>query len=781
MTDRTDRLLEALSDEEKASLTAGTDLWRTPPVGRLGIPAVKMTDGPIGARGDRYTGGATSTCFPNGSALAATWDVDLVARVGAALGDAARAKGAHVLLGPTVNLHRTPLGGRHFECFSEDPHLTARLAVAYVRGVQDRGVAACVKHLVANDAETERFTASSEVDERALRELYLVPFEAALLEAGAWSVMGAYNKLNGTWCCEHPWLLTTLLREEWGWDGLVVSDWWATHSTVEAAAAGLDVEMPGPPLHLGDKLLGAVDEEVIDEKVRRLLLLAERTGALDATEPAVETTDDTPSMRALAREAAASAVVLLQDVDGLLPLDAASAGTVAVVGPNADPGEILGGGSAYVVPPYAVSILEGLRGRLGDRVVHEPGLRSSRGTPRLDMRRIDGGLRVEHLVDGQVVDEEVALRSSLRWHGHDPAGWRVRVTGTYVADVGGAHRFVIRTAGEVVLSVDGETVAEGTGRVEGTVELGAGTPAALAIEWTPGAEEGFAGFEVRCAPPLPDDAFDRAVAAAAEADVAVVVVGLDGEWETEGRDRDDLSLPGAQADLVRAVAAANPRTVVVVNAGAPVDLSWADEVPAVVWAWYGGQEAGNGLADVLFGDVDASGRLPTTLWDDLSEAPSHLPVDGKVVYEEGLAIGYRRADEASAEPRFAFGHGLSYTHFVYGNASVSPEVVSPGEQVRVSVEVTNAGDRPGVEVVQVYVADPESTLPRPRKELKGFARVRLSPGESTVVSVELDARARSYWDPGRHGWREEPGRFQVLVCRSAVDVCRTVGFEVLGA
>lgn len=765
MTERTDGLLADLTIEEAASLTAGIDLWRTPPVARLGIPSVKMTDGPIGARGDRYTGGPTSTCFPNGSALAATWDVELIGRVGVALGEAARAKGSHVLLAPTVNLHRTPLGGRHFECFSEDPFLTARMAVAYVRGVQSVGVAACVKHLVANDAETDRFTASSEVDERALRELYLVPFEAALLEAGAWSVMGAYNKLAGTWCCEHPWLLTTLLREEWGWDGLVVSDWWATHSTVESATAGLDVEMPGPSLFQGEKLVGVVDEAVVREKAGRVLLLAERTGALDEPSPVEETSDDTPEHRALAREAAAAAIVLLQDESGLLPLDPAAVGTVAVVGPNADPSEVLGGGSAYVAAPYAVSILDGLRSRLGERVVHEPGVRATRGTPRLDTRRIDGGFTIE-LGSGGV---ERSPRQSFRWGGEET----VHVRGTFVPVASGEHLFKVRTTGTASITVDGRPGDDGP------VELVAGEPAELVVDWRRGENPGvFDGLDLRCAEPLPDDAFDRAVAAARDAALAVVVVGLDGEWETEGRDRDDLSLPGGQADLIRAVAAVQPNTVVVVNAGAAVELSWADDVPTVVWSWYGGQEAGNALADVLLGDVDASGRMPTTLWHDLDGVPSGVPVDGKVVYSEGLALGYRRE---GASPRFPFGHGLSYTTFEYGEATVSADVVAPGEPVTVSVEVTNTGERAGVETVQVYVADPESSLPRPAKELKGFARVRLDPGESSTASVVLDGRARSYWDPARHGWREEPGRFQALVGRSAGDVRRTVGFEVAGA
>jgi beta-glucosidase len=771
-----------LTLEEKAALAAGTDLWHTFPVERLGIPVIKMTDGPVGARGAEYVGGPPSTCFPCGTALAASWDTDLVRRVGAALGDEAIAKGAHVLLAPTVNIHRTPLAGRNFECFSEDPHLTARMAVAYIGGVQSRQVAACVKHFVCNDSEFERHTISSEIDERTLREIYLRPFEAAVLEAGTWSLMGAYNKVNGTWCCEHPRLLTGILRDEWAWDGVVVSDWWATHTTADAANAGLDIEMPGPPQHMGPALAEAVRgdevaEAVLDDKVRRLRVLAERTGAA-ARPPGEERSGDAPERRALAREAAAAGIVLLQNDRGLLPLEPASLRRVAVVGPNADAARILGGGSAAVTPPYLLTPYEALVARLPDAVVvHEAGCTTAAEMPALDLRLVGGGLDLSYVAgrdpSGPVAATTRIGQARMVWReapvpGVEAEAWSARLAGELRPRRSGRHELKLRTRGQVRLWLDDELVVDGwdTARSAspvGSIELEEGRSYRLRIDLVPPAGP-IGALEIRCGEPVPDDQLGRAVAAAADADVAIVVVGLDSEWESEGHDRPDMSLPGGQAELVARVAAANPRTVVVVNAGAAVDMEWAPEVPAIVQLWYAGQEGANALADVLLGDVNPSGRLPTTFpvrLDDVPAMASYPGGDGRVVYEEGVFVGYRGFDAHGITPRFPFGHGLSYTTFGYG------ELRLDGRSVE--VDVANTGPVAGAEVVQLYVADIEASVPRPPQELAGFAKVRLDPGEKTSVRFELDDRAFSFWEDG-HRWRIEPGEFEVRVGPSSRDI-----------
>jgi beta-glucosidase len=790
-TKSVDELVAELTVEEKAALLGGFDWWHTVAVDRLGIPPLKMSDGPAGVRGAHFSGGASSASFPCGTALGATWDVDLLRRVGEALASELDSKGAQLILAPTVNLHRTPLAGRNFECYSEDPYLTARLCVAYIEGVQADGKhGATVKHFVANDSEYERFTMSSEVPERALRELYLLPFEAAVREAKTLAIMSAYNKVAGTWCSENPELLTTILRDEWGFDGMVVSDWFGTHTTDAAALAGLDLEMPGPPAHRGELLRkaiesGAVPEAVVDERVRRVLQLAERTGVLDgsAKDPTVETHDESADTVALLREAAASAIVLLKNDGAVLPLSASALSSVAVIGPTAANASNQGGGSALVASPYDVSVLDGLRAGLGDgvAVTFEPGASIARGPGRADPTRLDGGaLTVEYFagedVQGDVVRTERSSRSWFRWDDQfRPAGpgtpWSVRMTATYTAAFAGEHVFSVRTGSRLRLfvgdvAVDSWSADEGRRTLRASVTLAAGEATELRLEFA--AVDGDQSFELRVAEPLPSDLADRAVAAASAADVAVVVVGLDSTWETEGRDRTDMSLAGGQADLVRRVVAANPRTVVVVNAGAPVEMDWVDEVPAVVQLWYPGQEGGNALADVLLGSVNPGGRLPTTFPHRLSDVPAMLNYPGErgqVLYGEGLFIGYRAFDRTGVAPRFPFGHGLSYTSFSYGAATVAADGAS------VSVDVTNTGAVAGDEVVQLYVRDVEATVTRPEKELKGFVRLRgVAPGETRTASFALDDRSFAFWDPAAHDWVVEPGEFELLVGASSADL-----------
>jgi beta-glucosidase len=769
-----ERLLAELTLDEKCSLTAGASLWYLPPVPRLGIPALKVSDGPSGVRGDSF-GGRRSLSLPCGMAVGSTWDPDLVGRLGEVLAAEAKSKGVHVLLGPTVCIPRTPLAGRTFESLSEDPLLTARITVAYVTGVQSHGVACCVKHFACNDQEYERMSISAEVDEHTLRAVHLVPFEAAVREAGVWALMTAYNRVAGIYCGEQSDLIEGVLRDEWDFDGLVMSDWYGTHSTIPAARAGLDLEMPGPPGWFGPSLAAAVreghvDETVVDEKMRHLLLLMTHVGLIGPDGPIEEgggggdgeREEDDPGRREVARQVATAGTVLLTN-DGLLPLDPGRLSSVAVIGPNASQMP-MGGGSSEVTPHRRRSVAEALAERLPNvRVKDEVGCRIDRGLAPIDLRLLTpyDGFTVEFFdrpdalssTDGRPVPVATGLTHSARavWigppHGLETGRWSVRLSATFTPDVPGAWRLGLETAGRAVLRLDGEVVVDnsdperGTGfygagsePVEVRHELEAGRSYALSIElWPRSLSNPIIGARVGAARPDPGDEFERAVAAAAAADAAVVVVGLNNQWESEGYDRPDLSLPGRQRELIEAVLDVNPKTVVVVNAGAPVEMPWADRAGAVLVPWYAGEEGADALADILVGTAEPGGRLPITFPSRLEDtptagAPEHYPgVDGKVVYGEGVRVGYRHYEAAGIEPLFAFGHGLTYGDVVWEDVSVVAG--------RVSVQLWNRGQRRGTEVVQVY------RRAGAHHELAGFVKAVMDAGERQQVQVEIDAAA----------------------------------------
>jgi beta-glucosidase len=839
---RVAKLVADLTLDEKAALTAGVDMWHTAAVPRLGIPAVRLTDGPNGARGTQ-TGrtGPTSTCVPCGSALGATWDPDLVARIGGVVGAEARAKGARVLLAPTVNTHRSPLAGRNFECYSEDPLLAGTLAAAYVRGAQAEGVATTVKHLVGNDAEHERYTISSDIDERALREIYLAPFEAAIRDGGSLGVMTSYNRVNGRWCTEQPELLAGIVRDEWGFEGFVVTDWFGVTGTVASAEAGVDLEMPGPARAFGPALAAAVragelDEAVLDAQVTRLLTVFDRIGALDDDGPGDETSADLPEHRRAAREAATGSMVLLAN-DGLLPLDADAVRTVAVIGPNAARAQIMGGGSASLRAGRMVSPLDALREALGDRVtvLHEPGCDNAKGTPVLGGRGTAApsgagpGLDVDWFPNADLAGDPVH-------HGHVPAaeifgleppapglgpeGWSFRAYTTLTPAVSGTHVLTLVQAGRARLIVGGETVIDGFAdrppqgtayygmgsvEVEAPLELVAGRPVDVVVEFSTGRASGAVRIGHR--PPEHADLLDRAAAAAAGADAVVLVVGTTGEWESEGNDRTSMDLPGRQDELVRRVVEANPATVVVVNAASPVTMDWAAGARAVLQVWFGGEGMAEGLADVLLGRAEPAGRLPTTLPERLEHNPSYgnFPGEnGHVRYAEGVLVGYRWYEARRLPVRFPFGHGGSYTTCELGEPALSAESVTAGPDLRltVTVPVTNTGDRRGAEVVQCYVAPTASRLVRPPKGLAAFAKVWLDPGESTTVELALDERSFAYWDPGQAdraevaqrasavpmsggpgappppGWRVDQGGYDLHVGTSSAAIAHVVPVEL---
>ncbi len=801
MSERVEKLIAELTLEEKVSLLAGEDWWHVNAIERLGIPTLKVSDGPAGVRGAHLSGGPASASFPCGTALGATWDVELLREVGVALAAELRSKGATVILAPTVNLHRTPLAGRNFECYSEDPVLTAELSASYIKGVQSQGMATTVKHFVGNDSEFERFTMSSEIPERAYRELYLLPFESAV-EAGTLAIMTGYNKVAGTWCSENPDLVETILRDEWGFDGLVMSDWFGTHTTVEATNAGLDLEMPGPPTYRGQLLLKAVEagdvsEETLNERVRAVLTLSERTGVLDGGEPRAEFWDDDPSRRTLLRRVAREAIVLLRNENNVLPLKSGLK-KVAVVGPLAAAASTQGGGSAGVNSPYMVTALQGLQNALGAgvEITTARGATLGRAASHINpfmWTAANGapGMTVQYFAGeeptGDAVYEEVTNRSAFRWSRQfEPAGkgnaWSAHIEGTFTAEFDGPHTFSARTVDKLRLFVGDNDVIDDYSpgiddrrTISSTVDLKAGEQVTVGLDYSSILAENMFGslLDVRVLEPIPDDLVADAVEAARDAEVAIVVVGMDSTWESEGFDRKNIDLPAGQNELISAVAAVNPNTIVVMNSGAPVAMPWRDEVSGIVQLWYLGQEAGNALADVLTGAVDASGRLPTTFPKRLEDIPAMLNYPGEnneVLYGEGLFIGYRAFDKTKIEPLYPFGFGLSYTTFSVGTPTVSAEKVGVGKSVTVTVPVTNTGDRDGDCVVQLYVNDVETTLVRPEKELKGFGRIHLEAGATGNVEITLGERAFQFWDPAQHGWRADAGEFQLQVGFSAADI-----------
>ncbi|MFE0859981.1 glycoside hydrolase family 3 protein [Streptomyces rochei] len=786
-----ERALAGLGLDAKTRLLAGQDMWTLPALPEIGLASLVMSDGPIGVRGVRWTADDPSVALPSPTALAASWDPDLARRAGVLLAQEARRKGVHVLLAPTVNLHRSPLGGRHFEAYSEDPYLTGRIGTGYVAGVQSGGVATTVKHFVANDAETDRFTVNNLVSERALRELYLAPFEAIVAGARPWGVMTAYNSVNGPTMTEHRHLVQEVLRGAWGFDGFNVSDWMAARSTTGALRGGLDVAMPGPRTVYGEALAqavraGEVTEAEVDAAVRNVLRLAARVGVLDGAEPAVTEPPATVDGPALAREIARRSFALVRNERAALPL---RSGTVALIGAAARDARILGGGSATVFPARVVSPLDGLTAALP-----EGSLTYAVGAdPNTELAVAERGFELRAVcrdADGQVIGTGSAPNGHIQWMGSDlPDGvthdrlHSVELTGTFTPRESGPHTFGIKGVGAFTLTVDGTTHYDdvqrpakddpflsffGAPEPRAQVDLTAGEPVEVGlthvVELPEGAGMKVVTFALAHAEPRrdPDEMIAEAVRAARGADTAVVVVATTDRVESEGFDRTDLRLPGRQDDLVRAVAAANPNTVVVVNSGSPVELPWREEVAAVLLSWFPGQEGGAALADVLTGRDEPGGRLPTT-WGALADAPVTrvTPENGELPYDEDLFIGYRAWDRAGRTPAYPFGHGLGYTDWTYESVEV--------DGTTAKVRLRNTGDRSGREVVQLYLAPAEPDASRPVRWLAGFAGAEAGPGERAEVTVELPRRAFEVWDEATGSWAFVKGSYELRIGRSIAD------------
>jgi beta-glucosidase len=804
---RVDDLMMRMTLEEKVSLLAGSSGMTLHAIPRLGIPEFKMTDGPTGVRSPE---GKPATVFPTGVALAATWNPAITRAVGGAIAEEARGYGGSLLLAPTVNIVRTPRWGRDFESYSEDPLLTGKMALGYVQGVQANGVGVSIKHFAANNQETNRFFVDSVVDERTLREIYLPAFETVVKTADPWSVMASYNKVNGIYASESPWLLTEVLKKEWGFKGFVVSDWGATHSTIPAANAGLDVEMPGPPKFFGDQLIaavksGAVSQAQLDDNVRRVVRVIVKSGILDGG-PAKGEIGGVAHER-VARAAADEAIVLLKNA-GVLPLKSGIK-TLAVIGPNAAVARIQGGGSSQVMPFAKLQTpLEAIKAALpGVEVIYEKGVDSDETPPAADPKmfsprtdRNEIGLAASYFATADFTGTptrtdratDFTKRISSNVAGPQATGYAaLRWEGRFWPPVTGSYEFSMRGTGSGMLTLDGKTIIDKmtssvpdnrdvigfpVSRRTVTVQLEAGKSYPVRLDYATGQTPyELLSFGVRL--PRPD--FDAAIAAAKRADAVVVLAGSTSVTEGEGYDRPNIDLPGDQDKLIEAVAAANPNTAVVINAGAAMTMPWADRVPGIVDMFLPGQGGAAALADVLTGKVNPSGKLPVTFPAKSGDDPADLK-SMKSQYAEGLLVGYRGYEARGVRPLFAFGHGLSYTSFAYSGLS-APASAKPGAPVTVRVMLHNTGRMAGKEIVQLYVAPATRAQNEPLKQLKAFAKVYLKPSEAKAVELTLDPRAFAGWDVATHRWVARAGTYQIQVGAASDDIRLQKTIQVTGS
>lgn len=795
---RVDDLIKQMTLDEKISMLAGADLWHSVPVPRLGIPQFKTTDGPNGARGAWGSMSTPSVATPVGIALGATWNPELIEKVGNVLGDELKAKGAHILLAPTVNIHRTPIAGRNFECYSEDPFLSGMMASAYIKGIQDQGVGACIKHFIANDQEYERFSMSSEVDERTLREIYLESFRIAIRNSNPWAVMSSYNRVNGVYACEYDHSLLEILKGEWEYEGIVMSDWFGTYDE-SVPVGGLDLEMPGPARWMANEVVkkalesGSLTEERLNDKVRRLLGVSEKAGLFENPILQPERGEDKPEHRKIIREAAQEAIVLLKN-NGILPLTNATK-TIAMIGPYARTAQILGGGSSSVTPHYTVSPFDGVNNPQGKDVLVEAasGTFIHKNLPApapktLSTSEGESGLRLSLFAGTEFAGEPLYVETSTRvqygWFDNSVPkvpqdAFSLRMEGLFTPQESGTHTLSLSAVGWCRLYLDNKLVVDhwsdsDMGKQKTTtLELEGGKAYDIKMEYYWKGSPRWRAVAFGHQPPHSPDLIAEAVELARRSDVAVIIAGLNGEWESEGFDRVDMKLAGEQDELIRQVVKANPNTIVVLNVGSPVEMPWVNEVPAILQLWYDSQEQGNALADVLFGDVNPSGKLPTTFPVRLQDNPAYINYpgeNGKVHYGEGIFVGYRYYDKKEVAPLFPFGHGLSYTTFKYNNLRLSSTSITPNQTLEVKADVTNSGKVTGKEVAQLYVRDVQSTFARPEKELKAFKKVKLDSGQTKTITFTLDREAFWYFDVSKNAWSIESGEFEILVGASSRDL-----------
>ncbi|KAJ9131240.1 Beta-glucosidase [Pleurostoma richardsiae] len=803
-------VLKGLSLQEKIALMSGVDNWHLKEIPRFGIPAIRVSDGPNGIRGTKMFNGSPAACLPCGTALAATWDPDLIRRGGELQADEAIAKGVSVILGPTVNTQRSPLGGRGFESFSEDPVLAGSIAAATIAGIQSKGVSATIKHFVCNDQEHERMRQDSRVSQRALREIYALPFQIALRQAKPWAFMSSYNRVNGIHVSEDPYLLRDVLRGEWGFDGLVMSDWNGTYSTAEAIKAGLDLEMPGPTFMRGRFvnhaiLCGKLHEDDIDACARRILQFIDRVMPLGIPSNAPEQTVDTKETAAQLRELGSSSIVLLKNQDKVLPF--AKEKSIAVIGPNAKVATYSGGGSAGLPPYYAVTPFDGISASSTGRVGYAVGCAAdskpaliTNMMPHLNMSAYDAP---PNDPSRQKIDDITITEANLYFFDYCPplpsshrGAWYVDFSGTLCPEFTGDYLFSLSVAGTARLFVDGKLVVDasthqtpggtffgfGTGEIYGRIKLEKGHSYKVTVEFgslatSPMQSHGAdsktgGGIRIGCAYQLnAEEEIQRAVTLAKQVDQVAIIAGLNADWESEGYDRDELGLPGHTDRLIREVLAANPNTAIVIQSGTPVAMPWVESAPAIMQAWYGGNETGNAIADVLFGDVNPAAKLPLTFPVRLEDTPTYLNFGserGRTLYGEDIFVGYRFYEKSNKGILFSFGHGLSYTDFEIDELRV--EALEGNDTINVSVSVQNTGSRAGGYVAQVYVSQRQPSIIRPVKELKGFAKVFLDQGEKKTLKIPMSLKyATSYWDEQKRSWAMEKDTFDVFVGSSSAD------------
>ncbi|KAJ0418579.1 glycosyl hydrolase family 3 N terminal domain-containing protein [Aspergillus carlsbadensis] len=806
--------VDKISLAQAASLLAGKGLWHTQDIPSHHIPSLR-TDLPS----SRTFNGSKTACFPCASALAATWDRNLVREIGSEMGRQAKAKGVHLVLAPTVNIHRSPLGGRNFEAFSEDPLLSGYLASSLISGMQEQGVGATVKHFVCNDVETDRTKVDVIVQERALREIYLKPFEIVIRKAKPWAVMASYNKVNGLHVSESKHLLDAVLRKEWGFDGVIMSDWWGSYSTSESVNATLDLEMPGAPVWRGaDRITravacGKVDEKTVRASAKRVLDLVDKAMESGIPENAPQEGADSPDYRELNRRAAASSVVLLKNENHILPLLLESRPKIAVIGPNAIKNVSSGGGSASVNAYHYVSALDGIKVGVADKasVSFAHGCYSDEMLPLMQTVTASGaqGLEIKlfpHPFDFDVQPQPppVATVTSETWRMFFfdclppvalPITW-ARCEGIFEAESSGEYDFGVATTGRAKLFVDDQLVVDnwseqkasraffgmGTTEVKGRIAMTAGRQYKVSVQYScisalPDRQPGHLGGGIlRVGARLAVERADlvaEAVRLASAADVVVLCLGTDSERETEGFDRTTMSLPEEQDELANSVLDVSDRVVVVNFSGSPVAMPWASRAAAIVQAWFLGSELGNGLADVLLGNVNPSGKLPVSFPVALEQNPSYgnFPGENAVIrYDEGLLVGYRHYTTRGVPPLFPFGHGLSYTTFEYSSLTVSSQPF-PLQGCSIAFSVRNSGSLPGDAVVQLYVSPPSSTVARPVRELKGFLKLpNLVPGEARSMDLSLLPEHLAYWDEAINAWVVESGRYRVSLGHSSVSM-----------
>ncbi|KAJ8114316.1 hypothetical protein OPT61_g3777 [Boeremia exigua] len=807
-------LLEDLTTEEKVKLLAGAETWSTHAVKRLDIPAITMSDGPHGVRGNSFFNGPPGMLLPAATAMGATFDTALLKEVGAMLAQESKEKGAQVLLAPTVCLQRSPLLGRGFEAFGEDPILSGLIASAYINGLQENGIAAAIKHFAAHDQSQMSPEDDVRASQRTLRELHLLPFQLAVKHSQPWAFMTSYHRINGVHAPESKWLLDEVLRQDWGWNGLVMSDWLGVYSTSESINAGLDLEMPGPTRWRGDLLTWAllgkkVSKATLDARVSNLLTLIEKVSP--AMNEKIQVLGDTPAKRNLCRKVASESIVLLKNDRNVLPLARSLDRTIALIGPAVHNPSLGGGGSADLKPYYRTTPFQAISDLVGNtHIPFSVGCYTHRYTPLLEQNiRLPGSQQRGYLLEwfdtdpfqnrhvtcvASVTTEEAQMYFGDNLPKEVPSQYFLQVKTVYVASKTCTIQIGLCSIGKAKLLVDEQEVidlwtshppkpemtpmfGQASAEVTTDLEVKAGKEYSITIlmaneSVTAGiGAVNAGGLRVGCCEKIdPERALNDAVALAKEVDVPILIAGLGSDYESEACDRSDLDLPPALNDLISAVIEANPNTVIINQSGLPIVMPWIDAAHTVVHAWYGGQETGNAIADVLFGK-NPSGRLSVTFPKRLEDTPAFLTfgkADKQLYYGEGVFIGYRYYEKLKNDPLFYFGHGLSYTQFDYSNLAAPERIcLQENEHIEVCVDVKNTGLRDGYEVVQLYLSDLESSIQRPLKELKAFTKVWVPSGSSVTAKLYLDKYAFSFWCEDREMWLAQKGIFELIVSRSA--------------